>query len=737
MVGLPVHLGRAEWLARNTLIHSASTARLMAGTCMLPTVLTRLFSVHKLLHGWLAAGLTLGLGLAQSAAGQTLPELVEDSVARLDRPWHRGASPPARTSRLSQPQRVDSVRALLAAHPRPDTVRMMLLAMLADEITVTDVRAAGPARRAASALARRIGNPNFVDEALLDLADYHITLAQYDSARPLLREAQRVFTRQHDLGGLMRCLGRRARIADQQGRLVQALDYCLRAMSMSSTGDQRRFHISLKIHAASLYTRLGEYATANTYLREALAVARQYEYPDRINLIMSELGELARRQGQWAKARHYYSLSIAVSRQIVVTDQATVRAVRFHLADVTERLGQATETLAQGRAALHDAAAAHDVLLLPQLEALLGRAWLRLGRPDSALAYAGRARQASQQAHSLEGLRAAYDVLARAHAQRHEWAAAYQNQLRFNTYNDSLTGADVGRRTAALRFNHEVAQHRSDLRLLAQGRELTRLRNQRLATSLLALVLLAGLGGATLLWRYRQRQRQRETALRNRIAADLHDDVGTLLSQIALQSGLLQEGLADAPSQRQQLGEITEASRSAVRQLNDVVWSLDAHNDHLPDLLDRMRDYAYEVLGMAGLEATFDFPTTLPDQRLSVLLRRNLYLVYKESLHNILKHAAGATAVAVSLRYVASSLPQLVLEVRDNGQEKPAAATGPTRRSGHGLRNMATRAEAMGGAASAGPLAGGGFRVQVAVPLASARRAFGLKKDADNPPFRQ
>jgi signal transduction histidine kinase len=127
------------------------------------------------------------------------------------------------------------------------------------------------------------------------------------------------------------------------------------------------------------------------------------------------------------------------------------------------------------------------------------------------------------------------------------------------------------------------------------------------------------------------------------------------------------------------------------------------------------------VLGRAGLEVTFDFPADLPDQRLSVLLRRNLYLIYKESLHNILKHATGATAVAVRLRYLASSLPQMVLEVRDNAPD-PAAAQG-SRPPGHGLRNMATRAEALGGAATAGPVATGGFRVQVAVPLPRARHS--------------
>ena len=625
---------------------------------------------------------------------------------------------------------IDSLQALLRAHPQADSVRIELLNALGEEIMEVDKGAAGNTRREAVRLARQVRYRDFLAEALLNLADYHIALARYDSASAPLEESGREFTRQHDLGGQMRNLDRLARIADQQGRLAEALDYCLRGMAISSTGNERRFHTSLKIQAASLYIRLGEFGPARQYLKEALAIARHHDYPDRINRIMAELGELNRAQGRWAEARRFYGLSIAVSKLIAVADQGTVRTVRFRLADVTERLGDHAAALPLARAALQEAAEAHDVLLVPQLLALLGRTWLHQGRPDSALAYAERSRQASAQAQSVEGLRAAYEVLALAHAARGNWAAAYQDQRRFDIYNDSLNGTDVSRRTAALRFNNAAAQHRAEMLLLNQQDELARLRRQRLAAGLLVAALLAGLGGAALLWRYRQRQRRRETALRNTLAADLHDDVGTLLSQIALQSGLLQEGLADATSQRQQLGEITEASRSAVRQLNDVVWSLDAHNDYLPDLLDRMRDYAYDVLGLAGLEAAFDFPTELPDHRLSVLLRRNLYLIYKESLHNVLKHATGATAVAVSLRYVAGSLPQLVLEVRDNAPDATTTNAGVGRRSGHGLRNMATRAEALGGAATAGPVPGGGFRVQVAVPLASPRRSFGLKMSA-------
>lgn len=92
----------------------------------------------------------------------------------------------------------------------------------------------------------------------------------------------------------------------------------------------------------------------------------------------------------------------------------------------------------------------------------------------------------------------------------------------------------------------------------------------------------------------------------------------------------------------------------------------------------------------------------------------------------MLRHAAGA----MSLRYVAGSLPQLVLEVRENDPDTTATQAGPGHHSGHSLRNMATRAEALGGATIAGPVPGGGFRVQVAVPLTSPRRAFELKKSA-------
>ena len=214
--------------------------------------------------------------------------------------------------------------------------------------------------------------------------------------------------------------------------------------------------------------------------------------------------------------------------------------------------------------------------------------------------------------------------------------------------------------------------------------------------------------------RRRMAQLRREHALRTRIAADLHDDVGALLSQIALQTDLLHEGLTPADQQAAQLAEVADSSRMAVRQLNDVVWSLDAHNDTLPGLLSRLRDYAHDVLHPTGRPVRFR-TGEVPAVELPAEVRRHLYLIYKEALHNILKYAPAGAAVTVGLHYTAD---QLELTVENDGlPPEPGAPVPAGRHSGHGLRNIRERAAALRGHATTGARPEGGFAVRVSVPL--------------------
>lgn len=244
------------------------------------------------------------------------------------------------------------------------------------------------------------------------------------------------------------------------------------------------------------------------------------------------------------------------------------------------------------------------------------------------------------------------------------------------------------------RAEQQVALLTARARSHAQGEELLRLRaRQQLAGTGLLTLLALGLA-AGLVWRYRRRlvarQLAHDTELRTQLAADLHDDVGSLLTQISLQSDLLREAPAAPEATLARLNRLSDTSRRAARQMADVVWGLHASSAELPEVLTHMRDHAHEVLPPAGLAVDFAVSETAATLRPSVAVCQTVYLIFKEALHNAVKHARGSTQLTIRVSHDGG---QLCLSVHDNAPG-PALTARP---GGHGLVNMRRRAEAVGG----------------------------------------
>ncbi len=169
--------------------------------------------------------------------------------------------------------------------------------------------------------------------------------------------------------------------------------------------------------------------------------------------------------------------------------------------------------------------------------------------------------------------------------------------------------------------------------------------------------------------------------MRVRIASDLHDDVGSALTEIALQSDFLQT--TDVGEQvKQSLDQIGTQSRKIVSSLDDIVWSIDARNDTLGDLTDRMQDYINNMLPQK--EVQYQFDNLDMDDKITVSMKENLYLIFKEAVNNIAKHS-DADKVEVTLKDENGSFD---LYIHDNGQ-----GIKPERKTGQGLRNMEMRAK--------------------------------------------
>ena len=222
-----------------------------------------------------------------------------------------------------------------------------------------------------------------------------------------------------------------------------------------------------------------------------------------------------------------------------------------------------------------------------------------------------------------------------------------------------------------------------------------------------------------LIYRYHARRQIELERVRTRIATDLHDDIGASLSKIAILSDLAeQEAVVAQSSVTGSLGQIADTSRDALDSMSDIVWAVNPQRDHLSDLTQRMRRFAEDLLDARDIDFTFRAPVDEKDIRLGADLRREVYLIFKESVNNLVKHS-GCTRAEIEFRIDGQ---WLVIEVVDNGSGfDPVVTTMNASMGGHGLISMQRRAQALGGSFEIDSGRNSGTRVTLKVPLQQRR----------------
>jgi signal transduction histidine kinase len=249
----------------------------------------------------------------------------------------------------------------------------------------------------------------------------------------------------------------------------------------------------------------------------------------------------------------------------------------------------------------------------------------------------------------------------------------------------------------------------------------------RFLAGLVATAMVAGIARQFVVRRLRRdlERVERERVIehdRARIAQDIHDDLGSGLTRIMLQSELARRDLS--PEAQMHLGQIADTARGLTRALDEIVWAVDPQEDTLTGLMNYVTPFAEEFLRVAGIRCRIDMPDTIPPLRLDAESRYNLFLVLKESLNNIVKHAQ-ASEVWLRLRLERDGFT-LVLE--DNGRGLSDADAGekhPRIRSGHGLLNLEKRLHAVGGKCVIESVKGRGTRIEMTL---LARRPAGRHK---------
>ena len=204
---------------------------------------------------------------------------------------------------------------------------------------------------------------------------------------------------------------------------------------------------------------------------------------------------------------------------------------------------------------------------------------------------------------------------------------------------------------------------------------------------LLIVAVIAGL--ISLIFVYRRQQRKRMERIRNRIATDLHDDMGSTLSSIRIFSDVAKKQIEEKPETVQLLDRISNNATSLSENMQDIIWTIRSDNDTLEDLVSRMREFGLRVCDAKNIRFNITVSQSFKASRLSLEQRRNLYLIFKEALNNAVKYAESSQ-IDLILNLKSRFLK---MEVNDNGKGFDMEKI----KRGNGLSNLEKRAKEIGG----------------------------------------
>ena len=276
----------------------------------------------------------------------------------------------------------------------------------------------------------------------------------------------------------------------------------------------------------------------------------------------------------------------------------------------------------------------------------------------------------------------------------------------FINYRDSLLNKENLKKTVQIQMQYEfdkkealakAGQEKKDALALKELQKQKLIKNFFIGAIGLVLVLFFFVYRT-----FRARQELRLHDIRNRIAGDLHDDIGSTLNSISIYSEVAKK---KGDNYDEALEMIGEASRKVIEAMSDIVWPINAENDSFEKIIFRMTSHAYNLSRASKIEFTFHADETLNEKKLSLEERRNFYLIFKEAVNNLVKYS-NATHASIALTYENN---RIKLRIRDDGVGFDTSKEN----AGNGLKNMKRRADEMKAEFVIDSQIGGGTQVEL------------------------
>lgn len=454
-------------------------------------------------------------------------------------------------------------------------------------------------------------------------------------------------------------------------QLATAQNYLERSLEMKKELKDNRGMVNTIMSLGDVSKELGQYQAAEDNYMQTLKLAQEIKLPAEQSRSLHQLALLYKQMGEFEKAREYMTQSLTVGK--TTGDSLLVAKIRSGLAGINMK---EEETMRNEKALLRDL---------------------------STIIQAG-----DRSAEALE-----YGRLAEYYSLKKQYEKAFYYLKKEMALTDSIKGSVVLIEMKNLEEKYNSEKKEQEIALLKKDQELQKLalESERANTTLIIIVLISVVIISIILTnRYRvmnriKRQLEMEK-MRQGIARDLHDDIGSTLSSINIMS---QIALQDSANGGANLKKIAMHSSRLMENMSDIVWSINPQNDSLEQVTAKMKEFAAEILEPKEISYTFAIDEAILSTKLDVERRKNIFLIFKEAVNNAAKYS-GAASVDIRLSWENGILN---LSVVDNGKGFDAA----TIAQGNGLKNMTDRAQGMKGQLTQQSTLGKGSSVLLEVPL--------------------
>jgi len=648
---------------------------------------------------------------------------------------------------------IDSLQKMIARGKRDSTEASAYIS-LANEFSRSDMAAAKRCSFSAVLLSRQLNLPVRLSAAYSNLATLNAQTNQPDSARYYL-DLLKDLANEYPINRIRSNYNLTAGIFyRKQGNYKASLPYMLEGLRLYILEGNKLGMAGQDLNIGNDYLDMSEYRNAMIYHLKALGLFEELGNKRGLSFCYSAIGGDFIKLDQFSKALPYIQKSLALKDEL--NDKKGKADSYISLGGIQEGLQHPENALASYMEALSINKELHLTIEEAKTDLKIARLYEKRNDANNAKAYfsgskalflqlgdtaylaavtaeiANRqnnlTRQEATEKTFISALSTSirmgdknseinnYKYLSDFYAKNGQYDKALVYNEKYHNETDSLQNKELQLQVRTLEQQYNLEKKEKEISLLKKDRLLyqANLQKQEIFRygALVFFLLLVAIGFLVMA-RYRVVHKARRLLeiekIRNNIARNLHDDIGSTLSSINILSKVALQQADGNINVSRDLEKIKNRSFTIMESMSDIVWAINPDNDPLDKTLLKMREFAGTILEPAGIGFTFSEVGKLSDLKLGVEERKNFYLIFKEAINNTVKYSK-ATSIDVVLHKTAH---QFLLKIADNGKGFDSRK----QYSGNGLKNMQSRASEMNAVFEIDSAPGAGTRVCVALPI--------------------